>query len=290
MLTQQTKRNVTTAVASLLGVVILSGCHVDMWIQPKMKPYYQSDFFSDGQASRPLVEGAVPQGTLRLRDAYHTGYDSPGTGAPAGASAQGAMTAGEPNASPTGTSQGATPIGGSRTGQGARLTKTIPAQAVRSFASPKEMLLRGQEQYNVYCQPCHGKTGNGNGMIMQRGVGYWQKLAASYHTKRIREIEDGHIYDVITNGYGVMYGYSSRIQDVNDRWAIVAYIRALQRAQAGVPATPELEGKIRESTVEAPVEESADTRKGESMREAGADNEGEIKSEADPKPAGGVNH
>ncbi|MBC7807538.1 MAG: cytochrome c, partial [Akkermansiaceae bacterium] len=277
-------------VAALLGVVTLSGCHVDMWIQPKAKPYYQSDFFSDGQASRPLVEGAVPQGTLRLRDAYHTGYDAPGaTGAATGTSAQGAAAGAEQNASPTGTSQGATPTGGMRTGQGPRLTKTIPAEAVRSFASPKEMLLRGQEQYNVYCQPCHGKTGNGNGMIMQRGVGYWQKLAASYHTKRIREIEDGHIYDVITNGYGVMYGYSSRIQDVNDRWAIVAYTRALQRAQAGVPATPELESKIRASTVEAPTEESADTRKGETMRDKGSDYKGNVKAEADPKPAEGPN-
>ncbi|MBC8136603.1 MAG: cytochrome c [Fibrella sp.] len=285
MLTQQTKRNTTTAVAALLGVVTLSGCHVDMWIQPKAKPYYQSDFFSDGQASRPLVEGAVPQGTLRLRDAYHTGYDSPGTGA----SARGAAAGAEQNASPNGISEGATPTGGSRMGQGARLTKTIPVQAVKSFASPKEMLLRGQEQYNVYCQPCHGKTGNGNGMIMQRGLGYWQKLAASYHTPRIRKIEDGHIYNVITNGYGVMYGYSSRIQDVNDRWAIVAYTRALQRAQAGVPATAELEKKIEESTIEAPTEETGDTRKGETMRDAGSDNEGEIKAEADPKPAEGVN-
>lgn len=250
MLTQQNKRNVTIAVASLVGIATLSGCHVDMWVQPKAKPYSQSDFFSDGQASRPLVQGAVPQGTLRLQDAYHTGFDSPN-----------------------------------------KLTKKIPVQAVKSFASPKEMLLRGQEQYNIYCQPCHGKTGNGNGMIMQRGLGYWQKLAASYHTKRIREIEDGHIYNVLTNGHGVMYGYSARIQDVNDRWAIVAYTRALQRAQAGVPATPELQNKIQESTVEAPVEhESADTRKGETMREEGDNHEGNTDAEADPKPAEGANH
>ena len=207
-----------------------------MWIQPKAKPYYQSDFFADQQASRPLVYGAVPQGSLRLADGYHTGYDAP-----------------------------------------KKLTKTIPAQAVESFASPKEMLLKGQEQYNVYCQPCHGKTGNGNGMIMQRGGGYWQKVAASYHTKRLREIEDGHIYDVIVNGHGVMYGYASRIQDVNDRWAIVAYSRALQRAQAGVASTPELEQKIKESAVEAPVDPEGDTRKGETMGESGSNYQGEVK-------------
>ena len=145
MRTQQTKRIAATLTASLAAIALLSGCHVDMWIQPKAKPYYQSDFFADQQASRPLVYGAVPQGSLRLADGYHTGYDAP-----------------------------------------KKLTKTIPAQAVESFASPKEMLLKGQEQYNVYCQPCHGKTGNGNGMIMQRGAGYWQKVAASYHTKRLR--------------------------------------------------------------------------------------------------------
>ncbi len=237
----QTKRIIGTFAASLAGIALLSGCHLDMWIQPKAKPYYQSDFFRDQQASRPLVNGAVPQGSLRLNDAYHTGYDS-----------------------------------------STKLTPKIPVQAVESFASPKEMLLRGQERYNVYCQPCHGKVGNGNGMIMQRGTGYWQKVAASYHTKRLREIEDGHIYDVITNGYGVMYGYASRIQDVNDRWAIVAYSRALQRSQLGVPTSPELDKKIEESATEAPRDTTNDTRKGETMGDAGNKYNGEVKGEADP--------
>ena len=244
----QTKRIIATGAASLAGIAVLSGCHLDMWIQPKAKPYYQSDFFRDQQASRPLVTGAVPQGSLRLNDAYHTGYDS-----------------------------------------ATKLTKNIPVQAVESFASPKEMLLRGQERYNVYCQPCHGKLGNGNGMIMQRGTGYWQKVAASYHTKRLREIEDGHIYDVITNGYGVMYGYASRIQDVNDRWAIVAYSRALQRSQLGVPKTGELDEKIKESATEAPTDGTADTRKGEAMKDAGNKYNGEVKSEADPGTKEGGN-
>jgi mono/diheme cytochrome c family protein len=114
-----------------------------------------------------------------------------------------------------------------------KLVKEIPLQAVQAFESPKAMLLRGQDRYDAYCSPCHGKTGNGNGFIMQRGLGYWQKLAASFHTDRLRKVEDGHIYDVITNGKGVMYGYAARIQDVNDRWAIVAYTRALQLAQSG---------------------------------------------------------
>jgi mono/diheme cytochrome c family protein len=111
--------------------------------------------------------------------------------------------------------------------------KTIPVRAVQAFESPKAMLLRGKDRFDAYCTPCHGKTGNGNGFIMQRGLGNWQKLAASFHDERLRKTEDGHIYDVLTNGIGVMYGYASRIQDVNDRWAIVAYVRALQLAQSG---------------------------------------------------------
>ncbi len=249
MLTKRNNRIVVLGVLALLAAPVLTGCHVDMWIQPKAKPYYQSDFFSDQQASRPLVPGAVSQGTLRLQDAYHTGYDMIGNGGPK------------------------------------KLTKTIPVNAVKSFSSPKEMLLQGQEQYNVYCQPCHGKAGNGNGMIMQRGLGYWQKLAASYHTKRLREVEDGHIYDVITNGYGVMYGYSARIQDVNDRWAVVAYVRALQRAQAGVAPTPELDQKARESADESQYRPDGDTRKGETMKDSGSNYQGETKSRPEPAPA-----
>lgn len=194
---QYTKRKTNTlpcrwvAATCLLGAgVALSGCHIDMWMQPKMKPYYASDFFADQQANRPLVPHTVAQGGMRLDDpAYYTGYD----------------------------------------GAGKALAKT-PVRAVKAFASPKEMLLRGQDRYNAYCSPCHGRVGNGNGYIMQRGLGYWQKLAASYHTDKLRKTGDGHIYDVIVNGHGVMYGYGSRIQNVDDRWAIVNYVRALQYA------------------------------------------------------------
>lgn len=184
------------AVASLtLGATAaLSGCHVDMWRQPYIKPYYQSAFYPDQQASRPLVAGTVPQGDLKTDDpVYYTGKGA----------------------------------------DGRTLIRTIPVRAVQAFASPKAMLGRGRDRYNAYCTPCHGKTGNGNGFITQRGLGYWQKLPASYHTDRLRKAEDGHIYDTITNGYGIMYGYASRIQDPNDRWAIVAYVRALQLMYEG---------------------------------------------------------
>ena len=85
------------------------------------------------------------------------------------------------------------------------------------------MLARGKNRYEIYCTPCHSKLGDGMGMVVQRGY----KQAASYHTDRLRAIEDGYIYDVITNGFAQMQGYASQVRP-QDRWAIVAYIRALQ--------------------------------------------------------------
>ena len=90
----------------------------------------------------------------------------------------------------------------------------------------KEFLLRGQERFNIFCSPCHGRVGDGQGMIAQRGF----PQPPSFHSERLREEPVGYYYDVITNGFGVMYSYASRIQP-RDRWAIVAYIRALQLSQ-----------------------------------------------------------
>lgn len=103
----------------------------------------------------------------------------------------------------------------------------------------KELLDRGEERYNIYCSPCHSKLGDGNGMIVQRGF----KRPPSYHTDRLRQAPVGHFYDVISNGFGAMSEYRSQVP-VADRWAIVAYIRALQLSQnasrADVPAGTEL--------------------------------------------------
>ena len=93
----------------------------------------------------------------------------------------------------------------------------------------KAVLDRGQERYDVYCSPCHGRTGNGQGMIAQRGFTL-KRPVGNYHTDRLRKMPVGHFYDVITNGYGAMYSYASRIEP-QDRWAIVAYVRALQLSQ-----------------------------------------------------------
>ena len=87
----------------------------------------------------------------------------------------------------------------------------------------KELLQRGQERYNIFCTPCHGLQGDGQGMVAMRGM----KHPPSYHQDRLRAEPNGYIYDIITNGFGAMYGYSAQISP-RDRWAIVAYVRALQ--------------------------------------------------------------
>ncbi len=94
-----------------------------------------------------------------------------------------------------------------------------------------QLLARGRERFDIYCSPCHGRAGDGNGIVPQRGFQH----PPSYHTDRLRLAPAGHFFDVITNGYGAMRSYADRV-DTPDRWAIVAYIRALQVSQA-VPAS-----------------------------------------------------
>jgi Cytochrome C oxidase, cbb3-type, subunit III len=87
----------------------------------------------------------------------------------------------------------------------------------------EELLVRGQQRYGIFCTPCHGIQGDGMGMVAMRGM----KHPPSYHQERLRNVPNGYLYDVITNGFGAMYGYSAQIPP-RDRWAIVAYLRALQ--------------------------------------------------------------
>lgn len=104
-----------------------------------------------------------------------------------------------------------------------------------SYKVDQAFLTRGQQRFNIYCSPCHGKTGYGDGMVVQRGF----KAPPSYHIDRLRNQPSGYYYDVITNGYGTMVSYASRIP-VDDRWAIVAYVRALQLSQnATIDDVPE---------------------------------------------------
>jgi hypothetical protein len=86
-----------------------------------------------------------------------------------------------------------------------------------------DLLHRGQERYKIFCSPCHGIQGDGNGMISMRGM----KHPPSFHDPRLRQVPNGYVYDVITNGFGGMLSYSAQVPP-QDRWAIIAYVRALQ--------------------------------------------------------------
>ena len=101
------------------------------------------------------------------------------------------------------------------------------------------LLERGQERYGAFCTPCHGLQGDGNGMVALRGM----KHPPSYHTDRLRESPNGYFYDVISNGFGQMYGYAAQIPP-RDRWAIIAYVRALQLSRNA--RTAELPAELRQ--------------------------------------------
>jgi mono/diheme cytochrome c family protein len=94
------------------------------------------------------------------------------------------------------------------------------------FPVAEQVIRRGQERFNIFCSPCHGGLGDGEGAIVQRGL----KQPPSFHIDRLRESPVGYFFNVITNGFGAMFDYSDRIS-VRDRWAIIAYIRALQLSQ-----------------------------------------------------------
>jgi mono/diheme cytochrome c family protein len=103
------------------------------------------------------------------------------------------------------------------------------------FPVDAAVMARGQERYDIFCAPCHARTGDGNGMIVQRGY----RQPPTLHSDRLRDAAPGHFFDVITNGFGAMPDYSAQIPAA-DRWAIVAYVRALQLSAhatlADVPA------------------------------------------------------
>ena len=107
---------------------------------------------------------------------------------------------------------------------GAALVREMP------FAVDEAVVNRGQERFNIFCTPCHDATGGGNGMIVQRGY----RKPPSLHEPRLRAAEAGHFFDVMTNGFGAMPDYKTQIS-ARDRWAIVAYIRALQASQPAAP-------------------------------------------------------
>ena len=127
----------------------------------------------------------------------------------------------------------------------ARFTGKVDGQDIDAFPFQitKDDLARGQQRFNIYCSPCHSRLGDGNGMVVRRGF----RQAASYHSEKLLKAPIGHFFDVMTNGFGAMPSYASRV-DPDDRWRIAAYIRVLQLSEKAtiddVPADkrPALEG------------------------------------------------
>ena len=177
-----------SAAAALALIAWLTGCRLDMQVQPKQNPLSRSDFFTDQRSERPPVEGTVARGQLHEDTYFYTGKagNNPGDYMP--------------------------------------------------FAVTKEVLERGRERYNIYCAPCHSEVGDGNGFIPSRG---FARKPPSFHIARLQKAPVGYFYAVITNGFGITPDYASQIPP-EDRWKIVAYIRALQLSQnatrADVPA------------------------------------------------------
>ncbi|HJU93847.1 MAG TPA: cytochrome c [Pyrinomonadaceae bacterium] len=181
---------------ALLIPFVITGCRQDMQDQPKMKPYRGTTFFADKLSARQPIEGTVARGFLRTDTEFFTGKKlgtTPGQ--------QQAEAPGQDNSFPDDIDYFPIPI-------------------------TEEVVKRGRERYDIFCSACHGLTGNGDGMIVRRGF----RRAASFNDDRLRQAPVGHFFDAITNGWGAMPSYAPQIA-VQDRWAIVAYVRALQESQ-----------------------------------------------------------
>ncbi len=165
--------------AGALAFLTLTACRQDMHNEPRYKPLAESDFFSDHRSARPMIEGTVARGHLRIDLARYTGK--------------------------------------------------IDGEDIDQFPIPiaKEDIERGQNRFNIYCTPCHGHLGDGNGMVVLRGF----RQPPSYYSDRLVKAPVGHFFDVISNGFGAMPSYASRVES-DDRWRIVAYIRALQLSES----------------------------------------------------------
>jgi mono/diheme cytochrome c family protein len=228
-----TSKRVILLALGLLTMLLSSACRQDMHDQPKYKLYRESNFpgyQKDQAAARPLPENTVARGHLNADKVFYTGKDDSATAAPA-APPTPATPAQEQNAAQA---QPNTDFRG--------YTNTFPMPVT------KEVLDRGQDRFNIYCTPCHGKTGVGNGMVVQRGY----KQPPSYFDDRLRNAPVGYFYSVITEGFGAMPDYSGQLKP-EDRWAVVAYLRALQSSR-GVKVeelTPEQRKQLESSSKQA---------------------------------------
>jgi mono/diheme cytochrome c family protein len=215
--------------------LLLTGCRQQMASQPAYRPLVPSALFADNRSARPLVAGTVPRGELRDDPHFFTGRKPRQT-------QNGDKDVKEKDVAATGNDGpeayfDAFPV-------------PIVLEDPTNGADKKQVSLeRGRERFNIFCAPCHDRVGTGQGMIVQRGF----TAPPSLHTDLsrgfklrgfkvpLREAPVGYYYDVITNGFGAMPKYNHQIPPF-DRWAIIAYIKALQVSQGATA-----EGKVKQS-------------------------------------------
>ena len=260
--------------------LLFAGCRQDMQDTPRYEIYEPSTFFEDGQGSRPFVEGTVPRGErFRNADAYQYTGQQPGAGGGQAGGAQTGGTAASSQAQGAGATGGVGTAaanvqstaqgGGQSTGDvnvrgnvaggipagaqqqtqagvgqaGAGQGATFPGPDLFPFPVTEQAVNRGQERFAVYCSMCHGPTGEGDGMIVRRGF----RRPPSFHEDRLQagNSNAAHFFDVITNGWGAMPSYADMIP-WEDRWMIIAYVRALQLSRrANVnDLPPDVRGRI----------------------------------------------
>ncbi len=204
-----------------------AACRQDMQVQPKYIAYRESTFFRDGSSSRSPVAGTVPRGYLRDDTVLYSGKKPKTMGAQTAQTTGGQTIGGQQTRPPA---EQATP------GAPINPAAMYPDDA-DSFPFPvtMEVLNRGQERFQIFCSVCHGMTGYGDGIVARRGFN--QPRPASFHQDRLRQAPVGHFFDVVTNGWGAMPSYASQVP-VNDRWVVIAYIRALQLSQMPPSSRP----------------------------------------------------
>ena len=222
----------------------------NMDFQPQDKPQNPSPFFSDGRAARPQVEGTVAWGDLEEDDAYYRGIrpggEQPVPARPAsfeGGAAE--EKASDESAAGSAASDDKAPAAPPQQAEpGANPMEEPEPDWVTQFPLPvtSELMERGRQRYNIYCAVCHGLAGDGDGLVARRAMELQQSTwvpPTSLHSPPVREQPVGKLFNTVTNGIRKMPGYASQIT-TEDRWAIVLYVRALQRSRhATVGDVPE---------------------------------------------------
>jgi mono/diheme cytochrome c family protein len=198
---------------AVAGLAVISGCRQDMQNQPKFIPLRSSEFYADRRSARYPVPGTVS----RTENGVLPDCPSSGVGLCSESQIMDREQL-DPN------SYFLTGKHGNIYGNDLPLPSGTPEERM-------QVLERGQQRFNIYCTPCHSRVGDGNGMIVQRGY----KRPPSFHVQRLRNAPLGYFYDVISNGFGGMPDYQAQVKPA-DRWAIAAYVRALQLSQKATEA------------------------------------------------------